>query len=259
MNTKTGSVAKHQAFTLLEMLIAMLILSTIISSVYAAFHAGVLASRRMLKEDTGRQNLLGRLNLMASEIRNAVYMNDVLIAGTAIEMYFYAPMKLKQPSDVLPLYRVRYWFDRTGTDNGTLYRSVVPWIALQKPGMSPEEISRAENTQPWIGPVQDLRFEYAMKKKRGSVSVLQENGQLQTEGTRVDGNPDLVWKNDYDAKSETPFGIRMKWEDPGGHDSALFWPALGLYQSTTPNINVAPVSGVTTATEMPRPTEPSRS
>ena len=236
---------RNQAFTLLEMLVAMLILATIITTVYSAFHAGILASRRVMRQDNSLQTILGRLNLMTSEIRNAVYWNDVLIAGSAGEIYFYVPMQLKNPADVLPLYRVRYWLDTTGRDSGTLYRSVAPCIALQRPGLTPEEIPRLETTQAWLGPLQKFQMEFAMSKQQRSVTVLGEDAQPKTDGTPVEGNAELLWKTSFAAKTEVPYGIRMTWEDQGNKKACLLaWPALGLFQTKPSLLNVAPTSGV---------------
>ena len=98
---------RARGFTLLEMLIAMTILATVITTVYSAFHAGVIAARRGMREETSFHHL-SRLNLMASEIRNAVYWNNTLIVGTSMDLYFFTPMMLKDPKDIFPLYRVRY-------------------------------------------------------------------------------------------------------------------------------------------------------
>lgn len=237
--------AKKMGFTLLEMLVAMVILSTIITTVYSAFHAGIQASRRILREDNSVQNILGRLNLMASEIRNAVYQNNMLLVGNASEIYFYVPMELKKPSDILPLYRVRYWLERTGDQIGTLHRSVVSWIELQKPGLGPEEIARLEADQAWLGPLDQFQIQFALSKRRSSITIIGDEGQPEEEGTPVDGNSELRWRTQFDPGSQIPYGVQMSWlEKDGKKFSVLFWPALGLFQTKPSLLNVAPVSGV---------------
>ncbi len=242
--------AVSPAFTLLEMLVAMLILSTIIASVYSAFHAGVLASRRVLKETASEQNIMGRLNLMAVEIRNAVYWNNLVIAGTAKELYFYVPMMLKDPDDLLPLYRVRYWYEKSGNDSGTLYRSTAPWIRLQRPDMSDEEISREETTQRWMNNLGSLQLEYAVYKKKQPFVRNSEQTLGGPVEFPVEGNPDLVWKKDFDTKTQIPYGIRMRWKNSPQGDArelvTIFWPAVGLYQRspTETTFNAATGTGV---------------
>ena len=233
---------------LLEMLVAMVILSVVLTSVYSAFHVGVMASRRAAREDSSLQNIAGRLHWMAAEIRNAVYQNNVLLIGKQNDLYFFVPMTLKEPSDILPLYRVHYWVDAKEGDAGTLYRSVIPWIALQKPGMSPDDIARLEKPEEWLSPLYDFTFEYAVSKKRQIFQTVPSDTQEPAGGAGVDGNPDLSWRPNFNALRETPYGIRIRWAaTPDAAEknklSFLFWPALGWYQTRTELRNVAPTSG----------------
>lgn len=240
-------------FTLVELLVAMTILSVVISSVYGAFHAGTMASRRLLREGAPAQNMTGHLNLMASEMRNAVYWNNLVMVGTAKEVYFYTPMVLKDPRDLLPLYRVRYWIEKKGDKAAVIHRGVIPWIALQRPGLDPDNIPALETAEEWLGPLDNFRLDYAVAKKKQPVEVFtvdeDDKEAQEAAGIPVDGNPGLVWKTSYDVNAETPFGVRMQWTQTSekGEEvprTAILWPALGLFQSRTDEGNVAPTSQI---------------
>ncbi len=243
------SLAITGGFTLLELLVAMTILSTVIAGVYAAFHAGVMAARRAAQEDSSVQNILGRLHLMSSEIRNAVYWNNVVIAGTQTELYFFVPMMLKDPKDIFPLYRVRYWYEKSAEKTGVLYRSVAPWIELQKPDQSADEIARLEKTQAWLGPLENFKLDYAMAKPFSPLGASDS-------APSVAGNPTLTWASAVEPSTQIPFGVRMQWTMPSGQAKArnystVFWPALGIYQQRKSLTNVAPVSTITVPEQRP--------
>jgi prepilin-type N-terminal cleavage/methylation domain-containing protein len=250
---------RSKAFTLLEMMVAMVILATILAGVYGAFHTALQASRRALPKGDSVQNMLARLNILASEMRNALIQNDVLLTGTSQEVYFYVPMRLKDTRDILPLYRVHYWFEARDGKKGTVYRSTVPWIKLQKPDLRPLDIERLENKQRWMGPVEDFRITYAVVKK-GLALAADPFVAIQTRddaGEEVQENADLLWKETYSAKSHTPYGVRMQWKQVGEKGetvpfSIVFWPALGLYQQETTDTNVAPASGEQASEETER-------
>ncbi len=221
----------------MEMLIAMLILSVLLTGVYSAFHAGVVANKKFLHKDNASENMLGRLNIMAMEIRNAVYWNNAVLVGARNDLYFYAPMTVKNDKDIFPLYRVHYRFQNEEGGTGTLVRAALPWMRLQKPGMNDEEIARLEKQEPWIGPVRGFRMEFAVRKKRAllpGVRVLATGEDSQ--GTPVEGNGNLVWRQSFDARREIPYGVRLRW-DGATH---IFWPAMGLYQPAPVEQTVLP-------------------
>jgi len=175
---------KQDGFTLIELLVSLSIFSIISLAVYSSFAGGVRAWRRAQEFSSIYQTARLLLDHMAQELKNAVTISGSEFVGEAQRLSFHtlrqSPSTTGRPANH-QITRVTYEVRRDKASSAySLFR-------LEASAMKNSPMER-EESEPMVGPVSRLDFQYTYKNSKGEI---------------------LPWKEVWEVSDAIPLGVKI--------------------------------------------------